>query len=143
MRSLLFFSLLFMANTALAQEMPIPDAPMEERKDDGEFKTFEKVEIEARFNGDWNKFQAANLKYPKKAKKKGITGTVTVEFVVDLDGNISNIKLSRYSAVANKWLLKEAVRVIALTDGQWTPARQNGRPVKSFRQLPVVFALTK
>lgn len=142
MKWLLFF-LLFITGTIHAQEMPIPDAPMEERKDDGEFKTFEKVETEARFKGDWSKFQAANLKYPKKAEKKGITGTVTVEFVVGLDGHIGHITLSRYSAPADQLLVKEAIRLIGLTDGQWTPARQNGRPVKAYCRQPVNFVLTK
>ena len=50
-----------------------------------------------------------HLKYPKEAQEKNIQGRVTVQFVVETDGSISNVKVARS---AHPLLDEEAVRVI-------------------------------
>jgi protein TonB len=61
-------------------------------------------------------------------------GTVIVEFIVDVKGNVSDVKAisgpsRRYKKAEN--LIKKS--------GKWTPAVQDGRQVKSLRKLPVTF----
>ncbi len=80
------------------------------------------------------KFIAENLNYPADAKGK-ITGMVTVNFVIDKEGNIVNPKVSKsvYPSMD-----KEALRVVKLIKG-WKPAMQNGKPVACKVSLPVIF----
>jgi TonB family protein len=80
-----------------------------------------------------------NLKYPQKAKKKGIEGTVYVRFVVTETGKVANIEV--YKGV-EKTLDDEAVRVVsAMPD--WIPSKQNGEQVAVYYVLPIKFRLNK
>ena len=78
-----------------------------------------------------------NLNYPKKAVKKGIQGTVIVEFVVEKDGTISNIRVKRS---VSRELDAEAVRVVSIMP-KWKPATLKGEIVRSLYRLPIHFAL--
>src|SRR5690349_1628043 len=81
------------------------------------------VEIESEYPGGltaWKRFLDRNLRYPTEAVDMGIEGFVTVQFVVDKEGNVSNVE-----AVSGPQELRgEAVRVIKKS-GKWTPAIQN------------------
>jgi len=86
---------------------------------------------------DMYKFLQNNLKYPQEARNKGITGTILVEFVVEKDGTISNVKaLGR----VNPDLGAEAVRVVKMLP-KWKPGIQDGEPVRCFYNLPIRFSL--
>jgi len=102
-------------------------------------RTFTKVEIESMYPGGmaaWARFLHKNLNYPQDAMDNGIQGTVLVQFVVDKDGNVSDV-----TAVSGPQELRaEAIRVIKKS-GKWTPAVQNGRQVKSYKNQPVGFKL--
>ena len=78
-----------------------------------------------------------NIKYPEQAMKEGIQGRVTVRFIVEKDGSISDVKpvLS-----VHPLLNKEAVRVVKSMP-KWTPGKQNGKPVRVRFNLPVMFKL--
>jgi len=78
-----------------------------------------------------------NIKYPEQAVKEGIQGRVTVRFIVEKDGSISDVKpvLS-----VHPLLNKEAVRVVKSMP-KWTPGKQNGKPVRVRFNLPVMFKL--
>ncbi len=82
-------------------------------------------------------FLSNNLIYPKKAIKKGIQGTVLVEFVVEKDGSISKVIVKRG---VSRELDSEAVRVVSLMP-KWIPATIKGEIVRSYYRLPVHFAL--
>lgn len=76
------------------------------------------------------------LIYPDNARQNEIQGSVTIKFVVDKDGSVSNIQ-----AISGPEDLKaEAVRVISKS-GKWTPALQNGNHVKSYKVQQIIFAL--
>ena len=78
-----------------------------------------------------------NTKYPPKAVKKRIQGTVTVEYLVDKTGKVSNARVSKS---ANKELDREALRVIkSLPD--FTPARVDGEPVEVWIHQQVNFRI--
>lgn len=83
------------------------------------------------------KYIMENIKYPKQAMKEGIQGRVTVRFIVEKDGSISDVKpiLS-----VHPLLNKEAVRVVESMP-KWTPGKHNGKPVRVRFNLPVMFKL--
>ena len=97
------------------------------------------VEKIAEFKGGaeaMNKFFADNVKYPVTAIKSGKSGRVVVQFVINTDGSVSDTKVLRS---IHKDLDEEALRVVRLSSGLWTPARNNGKPVKSQYVIPVSF----
>ena len=74
-----------------------------------------------------NNLISNNLVYPKKAIKKKIEGLVTVKYIVQIDGTITDIEVIRK---IHPLLDNEAVRIIKLMD-KWIPAIQRGKPVKT------------
>ena len=76
-------------------------------------------------------------KYPPIAQENGIEGTVTVQFVIDETGKISNAKVLK---PVDPILDKEALRVV-LNAPKWTPGKQRGQAVKVAMQIPVRFRL--
>ena len=115
---------------------------IEEKKDDDENKIFEKVEVEAAFpggEGAWKKFLERNLRADVATENGAPAGsyTVWVQFVVDKEGNVSDVK-----ALTNHGygMEDEAVRVIK-KGPQWKPAIQNGRQVKAYRKQPITFQI--
>ena len=102
-------------------------------------KTFTKVEIESSYTGGaaaWQRYLIKTLRYPQEAQDNEIQGTVVVQFIVDKAGMVSDVE----AISGPKELRDEAVRVIKKS-GQWTPAVQNGRQVKSYKKQPIQFRL--
>jgi protein TonB len=110
------------------------------KKDETDYdKTFTKVEIESDYPGGasaWQRYLNKNLRYPQEAIDNEIQGTVVVQFIVDKQGMVSDVE----AISGPNELRDEAVRVIKKS-GQWTPAVQNGRQVKSYKKQPIVFRL--
>jgi protein TonB len=79
----------------------------------------------------------ANLKYPPIAQENGVQGKVYVQFVVDVDGSITNAKVPRSVDPA---LDKEALRVINSLP-KWKPGKQRGKAVKVSYTVPINFQL--
>lgn len=83
------------------------------------------------------KWISKTIKYPNAARRMGVEGTVFVGFVVNADGQISDVKTVKgISAECDK----EAERVIKMMP-PWTPGKQNGKAVKVKYVLPVKFKL--
>jgi len=102
-------------------------------------KTFTKVEIESEYPGGsaaWQRYLNKTLRYPQDAIDNEIQGTVVIQFIVDKEGNVSDVE----AISGPEELRSEAVRVIKKS-GKWTPAVQNGRQVKSYKKQPIVFRL--
>ena len=102
-----------------------------------------KVEFESEYPGGdaaWSRFLMQNMQYPDKAIKKNIQGAVVVQFIVDKDGNVSD--LQAISGPEKGGLREEALRVVKIS-GIWKPATQNGRQVKSYKKQPFVFKFDK
>lgn len=70
--------------------------------------------------------------------EQGIQGRVSVQFVINTDGSISNVKVKRSP---NEELGKEAVRLVSSMP-KWKPARNNGELVRMRYVLPVMFRLS-
>jgi protein TonB len=91
-------------------------------------KVFTKVENPAEFPGGpdaWRRFLERNLQYPEAAQESGTQGVVRVQFIVDKEGNISEVQALNDPGDG---LAEEAVRIIK-KGPKWTPAEQNGRKV--------------
>lgn len=78
-----------------------------------------------------------NIKYPQAARDAGAQGTVLVEFVVEKNGSVSNVKVlnSVFSACD-----EEAIRVIKSLP-KWNPGEANGKKVRVFYNVPITFSL--
>ena len=79
------------------------------------------------------------LKYPKAAISKGIQGVVEVEFIIEKDGSVTNVRVVRG---VDDLLDDEAVRVISVSP-KWIPGRIGGNKVRTKITLPVLFILRK
>jgi protein TonB len=116
---------------------------VEEKKEEDENKVFEKVEVEASFKGgerEWTKYLLRNLdaNIPIENNANEGTYTVTVQFIVDKEGKISDVKALSSHGYGME---EEAVRVIK-KGPDWVPAIQNGRNVKAYRKQPITFVVT-
>lgn len=113
----------------------------EEEEEMEEEQVFVVVEDMPGFGGgDSNKFReyiAKNLRYPEVAAENGIQGRVFVQFVVEPDGRVSNVKVVRGVDPA---LDKEAVRVVE-SSPPWKPGKQRGKPVRVSFTFPIIFVL--
>jgi periplasmic protein TonB len=115
----------------------VVEAPKDETNYD---QTFTKVEIEAEFpggQGAWRKYLERNLNGQVASDGGAPAGsyTVVVQFIVDKEGNISDVKAVNDPGYG---MGDEAVRAIK-RGPKWTPAVQNGRQVKAYRKQPVTF----
>ena len=91
-------------------------------------KVFTKVENPAEFPGgqsEWTRYLQKNLRYPDMAIDNGTQGVVRVQFIVDREGNISEVQALNDPGDG---LAEEAVRIIK-RGPKWKPAEQNGRKV--------------
>ena len=77
------------------------------------------------------------MKYPTVAKRTGIQGKVFVQFVVEKDGSLTNVKILKGIGGGCD---KEAIRVVQSAP-KWNPGKQRGKPVRVFIVLPLHFIL--
>lgn len=101
------------------------------------------MEIESEYPGGapaWLRYLNKNFRYPEDAISNEIQGTVVVQFIVDKEGDVSDVET--VSGPDQGGLREEAIRVIRQS-GKWIPAIQNGRKVKSYKKQPVIFKLAQ
>ena len=80
-----------------------------------------------------------NIRYPKIAQENEISGRIFVQFCVDKNGNVVDIKVTRgLDASINE----EIVRVLQ-SSPKWNPAKQAGSKVKQLFSMSVLFQLEK
>lgn len=79
------------------------------------------------------------LKYPEAAVRDGVQGRVTVEFIVDKDGKVTDVRVVK--GVSDE-LDAEAVKVVSASP-KWKPGRVNGNKVRTMVSIPVEFRLEK
>ncbi|MEA5005011.1 MAG: energy transducer TonB [Rikenellaceae bacterium] len=102
---------------------------------------FQIVEEKPKFQGGdentFTKWVFERLVYPEMAKENGVQGRVILQFLVNTDGSVSDVKVVRG---VDPSLDKEAARVVA-SSPKWTPGRQRNKPVKVRYIFPVIFQL--
>ena len=82
-------------------------------------------------------YLARNIKYPTIAQENGTQGRVIIQFVVERDGSITDVRVARG---VDPYLDKEAVRVVKSMP-KWIPGKQNGKAVRVKFTVPVMFRL--
>lgn len=88
------------------------------------------------FPGDsLQQYIATHLKYPTEAVRKGITGRVTVQFIIEKDGQIDSVKVFRK---AHPLLNAEALRVISGMP-KWNPGKHEGTLMRVSYTVPINF----
>ncbi|MBR5684733.1 MAG: energy transducer TonB [Muribaculaceae bacterium] len=115
-----------------------PDSPQKADPD----RVFKSVEQMPQFPGGevaLMRYLSTHINYPPEAAKNNIQGRVILQFVVEKDGSIGEVKVVRS---VDEALDKEAIRVIKALPN-FTPGRQDGKPVRVWYTLPVTFKLGK
>lgn len=113
---------------------------VEEEEEEEEVFNFYVLEDQPEFPGGMDAINAwivKNTNYPEIAKDNGITGKVFVQFVIEKDGSVTNVKVMR---AVDPYLDKEALRVVQSMP-KWKPGKQRGKPVKVSFQVPINFKL--
>jgi len=103
---------------------------------------YQVVEDQPEFPGGMDElynYLALNVKYPPKAKRKGIQGRVFVNFTIEKDGSVSNISILMGIGGGCD---EEALRVVKNMP-RWTPGMQKGKAVRVSYNLPIKFTLQK
>jgi protein TonB len=125
------------------EEKGIDIAELEKHQEVAEDKSdhiFITVEQSPEFPGGQTalmKYLNDNIRYPPIAAENGIKGKVTLKFVVNREGNISQVQILKG---VDPSLDREAVRVVQSMP-KWIPGKQNGKTVNVWFTLPVVFQL--
>jgi protein TonB len=110
----------------------------EEAEPEGAFDVVEKMPEFPGGAAVMMKFIAENVKYPEEAYSKGIEGRVLVQFIIEKDGSVTNVKVIKK---VNDAIDAEAVRVVKAMP-KWKPGKQNGREVRVKYTIPVSFRLS-
>ena len=90
--------------------------------------------------GDLMKFREwvqKRLRYPQIAQENNIAGRVTLSFVIEKDGTLTNIEVMQSP---DRSLSEEAIRVLK-TSPKWEPGKQRNQPVRVKYTLPVAFQI--
>jgi len=126
-------------------EKPLPDdgdmtvpQPEEPHNED---KIYDAVEVAAQYPGGYAEFRkqlAANVDISKFQMAEGSTLKLLVKFVVERDGSISTIQVIRDPGYGAG---KEVERALKSLKTKWTPAIQNGKPVRSYFSIPLVIVV--
>jgi protein TonB len=97
-------------------------------------KVKRKAETEKELLGNINK----KIKYPEMALATGIEGKVFVEFIVDTEGEITNVKIKKG---VHEDLDEEAMRAVKSLP-KMVPGKQLDKPVNVRYTIPVIFKIT-
>ena len=118
------------------EEIAAPEPPKHEEEN----KVFDVVEQMPVFPGGpaaLMQYLSSHVKYPAGAEENGISGRVTVQFVVERDGSVTDVRTMKS---VDPSLDREAERVVKSMP-KWIPGKQNGSPVRVKYFVPVVFRL--
>ena len=113
--------------------------PAPEPEDDGkDIVLFPEVSASPKdgFEGFY-KYVSEKIKYPAQARRMGIEGRVFVEFVINKDGSLSDVRSIKGIGAGCD---EEAVRIIQSAPA-WNPGKQRGKSVKQRYTLPIIFKL--
>lgn len=94
---------------------------------------------EAEFIGNWPEFLQKGISYPDIDRERGESGTVFVNFIVERDGSLSNVKVLNKNKVSST-LQNEAVRVVK-SSPKWKPGINNGEMVRTYMTVKINFIL--
>ncbi|MBX3257828.1 MAG: energy transducer TonB [Chitinophagaceae bacterium] len=137
------------ANTEGDKDIGIVAPPVDDNKSgvivapktDPKEEIFTSVQIQAKFPGgeaEWAKYISKQIhRYIDELEEEGKAGTCTVQFIVDQDGNISDVEVLTMKGTKLAEICANAIR----KGPNWTPAENNGKKVKAWRKQPVTFRI--
>jgi TonB family protein len=82
-------------------------------------------------------FVGKNIKYPAEARRMGVEGKVFVQFIINKDGTITDVRVIKGIGAGCD---EEAMRVVSISP-PWTPGKQRGKAVKQRYTMPIIFSL--
>ena len=115
-----------------------PEASKEMSESDQIFVVVEKMPEFAGGVDAWNNFLKNQIEYPAQARNMGVEGKVHLSFVVQPDGELTNIQLVRGIGAGCD---QEALRVLKESP-YWNPGEQRGRKVPTRMAVAISFKLT-
>jgi protein TonB len=127
-------------NQDIRIDEPVGNSDIKQVVEEDPNKIFASVENLPEFPGGQDKFIAylsKTIRYPAVDRENGTQGRVILTFVVERDGSLTDIKVSRSLSPGTD---AEAVRALK-SSPKWKPGIQNGRPVRVQYSVPVSFAL--
>ena len=135
MKRLIFMSLMATCclTTVLAQKTVVSQKDQKE-------EPFDVVEDMPAFPGGMEamiQFISNNIQYPADAQKQKVDGRVLVNFVVEKDGSITEVKVIKPAFPS---LDAEAIRVVKAMP-KWKPGYQRGQAVRVQFTMPINFSL--
>jgi len=83
------------------------------------------------------RYLSSSIKYPAIAIENGISGKVYVQFIIDKNGEVTNVTIARG---ADPSLNREAIRVVEAMPN-WKPGKNGSRPVRVSYTVPILFVL--
>jgi periplasmic protein TonB len=89
---------------------------------------------------DFMYYLSQNIKFPKEAKEKGISGKAFLRFIVNSEGVLEGVRVLK-GVPDCKECDEEALRVIKAYPNKWTPGKQNGIPVPVYYNVPINFEM--
>ena len=107
---------------------------------DNTIKNIDSVDEKLSFPGGESAMKSylnSNVKYPAAAQENGVQGRVIVQFIIEKDGSISDVKVA---SGGDPSLEREAMRVVKAMP-KWNPGKLKGIAVRVKNEVPVVFAL--
>lgn len=113
---------------------------LQEEEELDEAKVFFVVEEMPEFPGGERaliKYINSHVEYPVIAQENGVQGRVTINFVVETDGRVTEASVLRPVDPA---LDQEAMRVVNSMP-RWKPGKQRGKPVRVSFRVPIIFKL--
>lgn len=114
-----------------------PEIKKEEPKEEEIFQIVEDMPEYPGGAAELMKYLGKNTNYPTIALENGVQGRVIVEFVINRDGSIVDVKVARG---VDPSLDKEAIRVVSSMP-KWKAGKQGGKTVRVKYTLPVMFRL--
>ena len=132
MKKIILFSLVLLFSTAIFGQT-------DKKNNETIFTT---TEVMPEFPGGMEAlytFITQEIVYPQDAREHGVTGTVLVQFVIEKDGSVSNAEtvVPLYPSID-----RESVRTI-MAMPKWNPGMSEGRPIRCYFQIPLVFKMSK
>ena len=118
------------------EEMVFEEAPEEETSDEIFMVVEDQPEPEGGLQAFYN-FVSKNMEYPAQARRMGVEGKVFVQFVVDKDGSLTDVKAVKGIGAGCD---EEAVEIVKSAP-KWKPGKQRGKAVRVRMIIPITFKL--
>lgn len=94
------------------------------------------------FMEQMNKHIKKHFDYPTRAKEDGVQGRITVMFVIDKTGNVTNLRIRGLNKKGSELLENEAERIIKKLP-KFTPGKQRGKAVPVSYAQPILFKINE